>query len=170
MPSPVRSPRKIYKITSIKVNLNDVPGIDNLPGSTTEAKTTRDIYVKMKKSHGDYLGLTPLTYNDAVFTGTFKGGGLNNGSTFRRRVGGFRHASYTLIAKTFFAVTETVVNLSTGAVTNPVKRVKTLTIGFPKGHSVSELVTFLSTSSNFNQIEAVRGPSGARTDLGSSAP
>jgi hypothetical protein len=164
MPFPIRSPRKIYKITSITSNVDNAPGIDNLP-TGTETDTTKPIYVKMKKSVGDWLGLTPMASNDPAFTGVFLGEGLNKGTTYRRKIGGFRSGSYTLIASTVFTVNEIVVNSETGAVTTPTKKVKTISIGFPAGHSVSEVIAWISTTTRASEITAIRGPSGARTDL-----
>lgn len=164
MAFPIRSPRKIYRVTGITANVDNAPGIDNLPGGT-DVDTTKPIFVKMKKSVGDWLGLTPLASNDPIFTGTFKGEGLNKGTTFRRKIGGFKSGSYTLIASTVFTVNEIVVNPDTGAVTTPTKKVKTISIGFPAGHSVSEVIAFISSTTRAGEITAIRGPSGARTDL-----
>ncbi len=164
MAFPIRSPRKIYRVTGMTSNVDDAPGIDNLPGGT-DVDTTKPLYVKMKKSVGDWLGLTPIASNDPIFTGTFKGEGLNKGTTYRKKIGGFKSGSYTLIAATIFTVNEIVVNSETGAITTPTKKVKTISIGFPAGHSVNEFIAWISSTTRASEITAIRGPSGARTDL-----
>ena len=164
MAFPIRSPRKIYLVTGMTSNVDNAPGIDNLP-TGTETDTTKPLYVKMKKSIGDWLGLTPIASNNPIFTGTFAGEGLNKGTTYRKKVGGFRAGSYTLIAETIFTVKEIVVNSETGAVTNPEKKVRTISIGFPVGHSVNEFIAWISSTSRAGEIAAIRAPSGARTDI-----
>lgn len=168
MAFPIRSPRKIYRVTGMTSNVNNAPGIDNLPGGT-DVDTTKPLYVKMKKSVGDWLGLTPIASNDPIFTGTFAGEGLNKGTTYRKKIGGFKSGSYTLIAATIFTVNEVVVNSETGAITTPQKKVKTISIGFPTGHSVNEFIAWISSTTRASEITAIRGPSGARTDLSVSA-
>lgn len=164
MAFPIRSPRKIYRVTGMTSNVNNAPGIDNLPGGT-DVDTTKPLYVKMKKSVGDWLGLTPIASNDPIFTGIFAGEGLNKGTTYRKKIGGFKSGSYTLIAATIFTVNEIVVNSETGAVTTPTKKVRTISIGFPTGHSVNEFIAWISSTTRASEITAIRAPSGARTDL-----
>lgn len=164
-PRPIRGNRKIYKIDLIQANVDDNPAIiDNLPAGT-EVKTTRSIFVKIKVPIAEWLGLTPLAYNDPLFTGTFAGNGLNKESKFRKRIGGFKEASYTLIADTFFQVNEQVVDLETGVVTRPLKNLKTMTIGFPKGHSVTEVIAWIASTGKLSEIRAIRSPSGVATDV-----
>lgn len=163
--APIRGSRKVYKINLITTNVDDAQNvIDNLPAGT-ETSTTRPIYVKIKTPIGEWLGLTPLAYDDPVYTGIFGGGGLNSGSKYRARIGGFRQASYTLIADGLFTVNEQVVNQETGVVARPLKYLKTMTIGFPKGHSVNELIAWLGTTGKIGEIKGIRGPSGAYNDL-----
>ena len=165
MPFPIRSPRKIYKIELITKNIDDAQNlIDNLPAGT-ETSTVTPIYVKMKVAIAEWLGLTPLAYNDPALTGIFAGNGLNNGASFRKRLGGFKTGSYTLIADTFFTVNELLVDVEAGTVTRPLKRVKTMTIGFPVGHSVNEVITFIASTGKLSEIRAIRSPSGAETDV-----
>lgn len=160
---PIKSPRRIYRITQIKTNLDDVVGIDPAPSKTVDG-TTRDIYVKMKEGIGNYLGLTPLAYTDPIFTGVFQGDGLNKGATFRRNIGGFRQGSYTLIAKNTFTIGETIPN-NAGGVSIVSKNFRTITIGFPKGHSVNEIIKWLATTTKLPEIRAIRSPSGHQTDI-----
>lgn len=166
MPNPIRSSRAVYKIEYILANKDDTVGIIDRTPAATAPETTKIIYVKMKVAIAEWLGLKPLAYDAPEFTGTFQGNGLNKGLQFRRRIGGFRQASYTLIAETFFEVNEQVVNLETGQVTRPLKRLKTMSIGFPKGHSVTEIVNFLASTGKLADIKGVRSPSGTITYLG----
>lgn len=166
MPFPIRSTRQVYKIELIKVDNDDTPEVIDRTAAATQPETQRVIYVKMKVAIAEWLGLTPLAHNSPEFTGTFQGNGLNKGLKYRRKIGGFRVASYTLIATDFFTVSEQVVNLETGQVSRPLKRLKTMTIGFPKGHSVTEIVNFLASTGKLPDIKAVRAPSGAITYLG----
>jgi hypothetical protein len=165
---PVRSPRRFYLINNVTVDLDDDPDvIDKLPGDTLP-QTTRPIIAKIKQGIGDFLGLEPLAWNDPIFTGTFGGEGLNQGATYRRVLGGFRDASYTLIAETQFNIEETFFDPN-GIIVTESNLFRTVSIGFPKGHSVSEIIAWLATSDNFDQIAALRTPAGRRIDLFSPA-
>lgn len=163
---PVRSPRAVYLITGMTANVDDDPNkIDNLPGGT-EPKTTKAVYAKMKISIGDFLGLVPLAATDAAFQGTFKPGGMNAGAKYYRNIGGFREAAYTIEAKTTFAVNERVYSKTTKTTTIVANNFKTLSIGFPKGHSVTEFLAWIQTNAKIAQIRAVITPKGRRVDLG----
>lgn len=166
MAFPIRSSRAVYQINLIRANNDDTPNIIDRTPAATNPETTRIIYVKMKVAIGEWLGLSPLAYNDPAFTGVFQPGGLNAGLQYRRRIGGFKQASYTLVAETFFEINELVTNLETGQVTRPIKRVKTMTIGFPKGHSVTEIINFLASTGRLPDIKGIRSPAGAFTALG----
>lgn len=162
---PIRSPRAIYRITGMTRNVDDEKAIiDNLPGSAV-AKTTAQVYAKMKESIGDFLGLTPLLYDDEAFVGTFKPGGLNAGYKFRRNIGGFREAAYTLIAKTTFPIVEIVYNKATKTYSTVNTNFATITIGFPKGHSVTEFISFLDSTGKTELVRAIRTPKGNRINL-----
>jgi hypothetical protein len=100
-PMPIRSPRRLYLINSIEVNIevniDDIPDvIDRLPGDQTP-QTKRPIVVKMKQGIGEYLGLVPLAYDNPLLSGVFEGSGLNQGQNFRKKLGGFKHGSYMLL-------------------------------------------------------------------------
>jgi hypothetical protein len=161
---PVRSPRRLYRTNLITVDQDDIPDvIDKLPGDTTP-QTTRPIIIKMKEGIGDLLGFKPLAWNDPIFDGIFKGTGLNKGAKYRKLLGGYRDASYTLIAETQFTVKEKFIN-SSGSFTTLNTKFNTVSIGFPKGHSVNEVIKWLGTSTAFDQIAALRTPAGHRIDL-----
>lgn len=159
---PVRSPRYVYKISLIQVNIDeDAANTDDAPAET-EAGEKRPIYVKMKKSIGDFLGLTPLPYTSTEWTGTFQAGQTdagNTGSKYRKRLGGFRVASYTIIAKTQFTLTE-YVRQQNGTYIAQQKIFKSLSIGFPTGHSVTEFIAFLTSTGVVEQVAQVRTPAG----------
>jgi hypothetical protein len=157
---PIQSPRRLYLISQITVNQDDVENlIDLLPG------TTRPIVAKIKEAIGDYMGLTALKYNDPIFNGTFAGNGTNKGAKFRKTLGGFKDASYTLIAKDQFAINEFIKNPISGAITRKVKNFNSMTIGFPKGHSVTEVIKWLETTNKISEIRSLISPQGYRTDL-----
>jgi hypothetical protein len=161
---PIKSPRRIYKITQITRNIDDDPdNVDTAPTQTVQG-AKQQIFVKMKEGIGAYLGLVPIAYNDPIFTGVFVGNGLNKGATFRRNIGGFRSGSYTLIAKNTFRIGESIPN-NTGGITIVNKNFRTITIGFPKGHSVNEVIAWLASTGKLDEIRAVRSPSGRQTDL-----
>jgi predicted RNA-binding protein with TRAM domain len=145
-------------------DLDDDPEvIDKLPGSTLP-QTTKPVIVRMKEGIGDFLGFTPLAWNDPIFDGVFGGNGLNQGAKYRKVLGGYKDASYQCIAETDFTITETFKD-GDGLTTSVQSSFKTFNIGFPKGHSVNEVISWLATSVNFGQIAAIRGPSGYRQDL-----
>ncbi len=158
---PIRSPRRLYLISTITVPIDDNPdAIDPVAGGTT-----RPIIAKIKEAVGEYLELTPLTYNNPIFTGTFGGNGTNKDAKFRKNLGGYRDASYTLVANNQFSIREFVRNQTTGDVTRVTNDFKTITIGFPKGHSVTEVLKWLESTPKLSQIRAVISPAGHRTDL-----
>lgn len=162
---PIRSPRNVYKIAEITVNLDDALGsVDTAPGQTVGG-TKRTIYVKMKESIGDYFGLTPLPWNSADYIGVFKAGGSNQGATFRRNIGGYKDASYKLIAVNTFSIGELRRNNNTSPYIRVNKLFKTMSIGLPKGHSVTEVINWLSKMNNFNQIGAIVTPQGRRVAI-----
>jgi hypothetical protein len=167
---PVRSPRALYKVDLITRHLDDnKDAIDTAPAQTVQG-TKLAIVVKMKEAIGNFLGLTPVAWNDPIFTGTFPNAGgnppaggaqtgtTNSGSRYRKNLGGFREASYTLIAKTKFVIPEIVLGENGYSVVN--SEYVSVSIGFPKGHSVTEVLNFLFTTSVFNQIRAIRTPEG----------
>ena len=161
---PIRSPRYVYElnITITAYNDDDPAAIDTAPAQTVSG-TARSLYVKMKKSIGDWLGLSPMAYNHPAFTGTFKAGqtgATNTGSKFRRKVGGFRVAAYTLIAETDFEIPE-LVKQDDGSYKTVNTKFKTISIGFPMGHSVNEFIDWLGTTSRIGEVAAVRTPHGA---------
>lgn len=162
---PISSSRKIYELTEFMVNLNDNPDAIDAAPSETEGGTMRPIFVKIKEAIGNYLGLTPIPVNDARFTGTFGGEGTNKGSKYRRNLGGFREAAYTLVAKTVFRVTERKPNQAGAGFVESIGEFSTMTIGFPKGHTVHEFVNFILSVPNADQISAIITPAGRRIDL-----
>jgi hypothetical protein len=150
----------LYLINQILVNNNDDP--DDI--DTQAGNTTRPIIVKMKRAIGDYFGLTPLAFNDPIWTGTFGGNGLNTGSEYRRRLGGFKDAAYTIVAKNVFTLTERIVQAD-GTTADQTRDYKSVTIGFPKGHSVTEFVDWLVSTTRLEEIAYIRSPRGYRTDI-----
>lgn len=165
---PIRSPRAKYKIELIKVNLDDNDdAIDTAPTQTV-AGTRRDIVVLMKESIGDYLGLTPMPWNDPLNFGIFKSppdqaGATNAGAAYLRRVGGFRQGSYKFVAKERYTISEIVANDNGFTRTNA--NFRTFSIGFPRGHSMNEIVRWFATTSAFNATRAIISPNGARFAL-----
>ena len=161
---PVRGKRRLYLINSILVNLDDDPdNIDTAPDQTVDG-ATRPIIAKIKQPIGDYFGLTPLNYNDPIFNGTFAGSGLNQGAAYRRRLGGFREASYKLVAEDNFQINERVDDGS-GAITIVETLFKSVSIGLPKGHSVTEVLNWISNFDNFENIRTLVTPAGHGIDL-----
>ncbi len=162
---PIRSPRRIYKIEQIRRNLDDNPdGIDSAPDQTIQGQSVF-IYAKIKEGIGEWLGLEPLPYDADEFRGVFEGEGLNKGAIYRRRIGGFRVASYTLIANGLFNIKEKYYSKSTGLPVEETGQFKTMSIGFPVGHSVWEVIYFLGTTGKIPDIQAIRTPSGVKHDL-----
>lgn len=162
---PVRSPRAVYLIKGAVSNVDDVPNvIDNLPGNT-EVKTFKPIYCKMKVAIGDYFGLVALKSDDLAFQGTFAGNGLNKGSKYFKNIGGFKEDSFKLYAKTTFDISQYVYDEATKTTTKVNKNFSTISIGFPKGVSVNELLAWLTTLTNSANVLAVSTPNGRRINL-----
>jgi hypothetical protein len=160
---PIRSPRSIYQVNLITTNLND-----NTTGTDTGTGTNRPIFVKLKEAIGDWLGIKPVAWNNPLLSGTFGGNGSNKGFKYRKRLGGFREASYTLIAKTKFSIPEIVLETDGFKVVN--SEYATITIGFPKGHSVTEVIAWIMSSARANEIRAVVTPNGVRHQIGAATP
>lgn len=132
--------------------------IPDLPGATP-GKVTKVVYCLMKKSIGDFLGIVPLDWDAPELTGTFAGAGGNKGSKYRKRVGGFRVAAYTLVAIDRFTINEYVPQADGSVVLTPGK-FRTISIGFPKGHSVNEFVDFIKSTGIVGQVAQIRTPTG----------
>ena len=160
---PVKSPLGLYKIDLIDVNLDDDDdAVDQAP-TETEQGGKRPMVVKMKKAVAQFLGLSLIAYDDPVFEGTFGGSGLNQGAKFRKRVGGRGDASYKLVAKDKFTISEYIKTPSGTVRQNGAFR--SIEIGFPRGHSVHEVIAWLATTPVFSQIGAIVPPSGSAIPL-----
>jgi len=138
-----RSNRQVYKIEEITVNR----------GGTEEP-----IVAKIKKSHADLFGLTPIAADDAIWTGTFGGSGSNAGKTYLRKLGGFRERPFTFVAKDKFSLT---VNAASGEGTTT-EEFKSITIGLPKGATALEVKNWLDTLAVRTQVAAIITPNGYR--------
>lgn len=160
---PIRSPRRLYLLEGIvQRNLDDNPeAIDTAPGQTVEG-TVEDVVIKMKQAIGDYFGLEPIASNDPIMTGTFGGHGLNQGAQYYRNIGGFRVASYTLVAKSQFELQEEYYDPDTKLYLNVTSKFRTMSIGFPKGHSVHEIMFWLNSLTNNTEISHVITPAGKK--------
>lgn len=157
---PIKSYRLLYKIETITRSMDDDPiGIDPTVPVGGVAVTTEPLYVLMKKSIGDFLGIVPLEWDAPEMTGTFGGNGTNKLTPFRRRIGGFRVASYTLVSTGKFLINEYLVQPNGSIVTTP-KAFKSISIGLPTGHSVTEFIAFLKTTGIIDQVAALRTPAG----------
>jgi hypothetical protein len=149
---PIRSPRQLYRIPAIK------------EGEAADGTGGTDLFVKMKEATADWLGLLPVAYNDPALTGTFGGVGPNAGYKFRKRVGGYRDASYTLIAKTSFTINELILQ-DDGTYQVQARKFKSISIGFPKGHSVREFVNWIGGTTRINEVTAIVTPRGQRISV-----
>lgn len=165
---PIRSPRALYKITLVDVHLDDDDdAIDPAPTQTV-AGTKRAIVVNMKEAVGDYLSLQPMAWNDPLFFGTFKTppaqtGATNAGAEFYRRLGGYKEASYTFEAMTKFTISE--IAKSDNGYSRSNADFRTFSIGFPRGHSVIEIIRWIAGNPRFNDIRAIVTPNGRRIAL-----
>lgn len=150
---PIRGPRKLYKIEAIQV--------DDLPDGTGG----RPAYVKMKEPIGDWLGLQPLPWNSPDLIGTFAIGGNNAGYKFIRRRGGFRHKSYTIVAKTEFQIEE-LIKTDDGPYNIVTRPFKSMSIGFPVGTSVRKFAYWIGSTNRANEISHIITPSGVGFSFG----
>lgn len=143
----VRSPRRLYLIDEITIKNSAGTG-------------TRPCVAKLKQAVAEFLGMTALEYNDAIFDGVFAGDGTNVGAKFRKKIGGFRDAAYTLIAVENFEIEEIVYNKDTKTITRPTTNFRSLTIGLPIGHTVNEVVDWIGTTSAIDEIGYLVTPAG----------
>ena len=160
--APIRSPRRIYELEGMTVNLDDNPSAtDEAPTQTVEG-TVRNVIVKMKQAIGDYFGLEPIPSNSPIMIGTFQGNGLNKGSQYYRNIGGFKVASYTFVAKSFFEINESYYEKETGLYIEAPRSFRTMTVGFPKGHSVNEVMFLLNSWDNNDKVSHLVTPAGKK--------
>lgn len=168
---PIRSPRALYEIRDFGVNYDDNPdAVDEAP-IETEGGDVREMYAKIKTSIGDYLGLTPLPFDDPFLTGIFQSRipedrpqAGNVGSRYRKRLGAFKVASYKLISKTVFEIEEQYYDSEAEEYVNQTANFKTMSIGLPKGHSVNEFIGWMLGWNNLENIAAIVTPKGRRID------
>lgn len=153
---PIRGSRKLYKIPAIQV------------GESAAGTGGRPIVVKIKEPIADFLGLTPMAWNDPELVGTFGGSGSNVGYKYIKRVGGFRYNSFTVVANTQFQIAE-LVRGTNGTYTAVNKNFKSFSIGFPKGVSVHEFVAWLGGNSILNEVSHIITPSGVSFPMGAAA-
>lgn len=164
---PIRSPRRIYQIQDITKNVNDDPNAIDAPLDEDPNGSEVFIFAKIKQGIGDFLGLTPLQWDDAIFRGNFKeeGDALNRGASYHRNIGGFRVGSYKLIAETKFRIKEQYYSPVDNVFTETIGEFKTMSIGLPKGHKVWQVKRWLGGLENFDQIRAMVTPKGHLIDL-----
>lgn len=144
---PVSGPRKLYKIEEIQV------------GEDADGEGGRPIIVKMKEPIAKWLGLQQIAYDDPIFIGTFSGTGPNAGFKYIKRLGGFRHQSFKIVANTNFVVLERLrLPLGYGA---PLPKIyKSLSIGFPIGVSVREFIDWIASTDKISKIAYIVTPRG----------
>lgn len=145
----VRSERRLYKIPEIEVNRG-----------TAAAPVLEPIIVKMKRTHGEYLGLTPLLQDDPLWLGTYASG-PNSGKTYMRNFGGFRELPYTIVAETEFELQS---NTADGTGTEATNW-KSITIGFPAGATVNKVFSWMIDLTAAAEIAALITPAGRRIPL-----
>lgn len=144
---PISGPRKLYKIDEIKV------------GENAAGTGGRSIVVKMKEPIAKYFGLTQLAYDDPLLIGTFGGTGPNAGFKYVKRLGGFRHQSFRLVANTSFFITERV-RLPLGFGAPIIKTYRSISIGFPLGVSVREFINWIASTDKISKIAYIVTPRG----------
>lgn len=173
---PIRSPRKVYEIETIRRNLDDHPDRIDSPTDELPGNTDTSIFVKIKLGIGDYLGLEPISWNDPRFYGTFKtddpdainpaqDGATNAGATYHRNIGGFRQASYKLLPVETFEIQEDFYDRASDQRIKAPKKFQSMNIGFPKGHKVWAFKLWLAAQDNFESIAAFVTPAGRRIEL-----
>lgn len=145
----VRSERRLYKIPEIEVNRG-----------TAADPVLEPIIVKMKRTHGELLGLTPLLQDDPLWIGTYASG-PNQGESYQRNFGGYRELPFTLVAETEFDLES---NLADGTGTETTQW-KSITIGFPAGATVNKVFSWIIELEAVSQIAALITPSGRRIPL-----
>lgn len=144
---PISGPRKLYKIDQIQV------------GENALGAGGRAIIVKMKEPIAKWFGLTQLAYDDPILRGTFGGVGPNAGFKYTKRLGGFRHQSFKLVANTRFFITERE-RLLLGFGLPVVKAYRSMSIGFPYGVSVHEFIDWIGGTGKVSKIAYIVTPRG----------
>lgn len=149
---PVKSGRILTKITQITRKQGTGLGATQVP-----------IVVSMKRSHARLMGQQQMLSTDPLFYGVFGGTGTNAGKKFVKNIGGYRAVSFTFQAETTFTVRETTINQD-GTSTDTDVQIKTISIGFPTGVSVWEVIDWVnSKDSTFRQnLKAIITPDGRR--------
>lgn len=150
---PIKGARKLYKIPEITV------------GENAAGTGGRAIIAKIKEPVAELLGLTEIPYNDPDLIGTFSGTGPNAGFKYRKRLGGYRQASFKIVAKTEFEVLEQIRDESGDTILSE-KKYKSISIGFPKGVSVREFVNWIGSKAIVSQVSYIVTPSGSSVPMG----
>ncbi len=149
MANPIRGRRILVEIPEI---------LDN------QTPTPQPIIVKMKRGIAEYFALQQIPSDDARLRGVFAGTGSNAGATYQSRKGGFRYRSFKFLAKTQYAITEYYYDAQNNPV-NTISNFKTMSIGFPKGVTVNEVLDWLLTKTNVDETEFIVSPAGVQTTV-----
>lgn len=149
MANPIRGRRILVEIPEI---------LDNTQ------PTGNPIIVKMKKGIAEYWGLQQIPTDDPRLRGVFAGAGTNAGATFQRRRGGFRFRSFTFLPVTQYSITEYYYDAQGNPISAP-GNFNSMSIGFPKGVTVNEVVDWVLANAKVAETEFVVSPSDVRTAI-----
>jgi len=145
----------------------EIPEITRLDTST-EPAVPRPIIVLMKRGVAEFFELDEMDTNDERFQGTFPNvdGNTNANASYRRRLGGRGTASYTFLSAGTLDITEYFFD-ENNAQQTATRTVKSFTQGFPRGHSVNEILSFIEgrPQAVIDKIRAIIAPSKAKTNV-----
>jgi hypothetical protein len=122
----------------------------------------------MKRGVAEFFGLTPMLVTDPAFNGVFPNvnGNLNALAKYRKHVGGRGDASYTFVSAGSLDIKEYFYNAENVQDTE-IRTVKSFSQGFPRGHSMNEIIAWLATlePATRDKLRSIISPAGTKTDL-----
>jgi hypothetical protein len=149
---PLKGPRELVQINQITEKDSD--------------GNYQPVIVAMKRGIREFFGLDRLPADDPILYGEYATG-PNAGLTYRKRLGGFRQASYTIHFAGNVEINE--YSFENGTWTESTRQMQSITFGLPKGHSTHEVLSFIEqtvvATNGSENLRKLRTPEGNSYDI-----
>lgn len=150
---PLKGPRDLVRIPQI-TTMRDDDG-DDVPEKVA-------ILCEMKRGIREFFNLDRVPTDDPILYGT-----LPNGKEYRKRLGGFRHGSYTITFAGDVELNE--YSFTDSGWTASTRNMKSITFGFPHGHNTIQVISFiedqLGSTPTADKLNKLITPEGNSYDL-----
>lgn len=133
---PLKGPRDLVEIPQITTKRDD-----NNDG--TKEKVA--VIVLMKRGIREFFGLDRIPTDDARLYGT-----LPSGEQYRKRLGGFRHGSYTISFAGDVAINEYEFVSNSWQASS--RNMKSITFGLPHGHNTIQVLDFIEENLSSSEV------------------